>query len=583
MVFLCKKCNQTFTNIFDYKKHIVGHSSEQSSNTLSSSASKTTSTPNTSTNINFASSSFQPRNPTKSSTSPILHSQHHHQAGVDRTSSSPISSTSIHSSTTRTSPSHAESYHSESTKSVLSGGSGNISSFGRPSSASPPSQHSFPHDNRMYSNDPPFYQQFHPPVFQNVQLPYPGAYLPSYPSVPLYHQHYKQNNPPIPSYHHHAHHFQNQEIEQLSDNFANSANLGSYSKPQASISEPMRSIWYCPICNVECNSQQKLNEHKQGKTHLKKLKNHHLLSEQVSPQNVNNERPPSSASTSPLPSLSDLKDVIELQKRETGDWFKCKICDVECNGPDVLMNHLGGKQHKKNRERYELKTKLLETENTKNNVGTQQSGVRSSDDGISSNTDTSLESITEMINSGKLIKRDGGSEEGFYCAICETFCNSLDALKDHISGKKHLKNMKNAAALELREKSMKLQTPASLHTHQQQDEEFYRVIGINTNDQYLDFDLSRGVQILEYFFTKVYFQKPSYIEESEGPPHSMTFKCLIHVEHHNFTVEGIASSKKDAKRYAAIETCRVLNEKGLLKEVVPDYLYYNPLSSLSNK
>ncbi|KAG2373921.1 hypothetical protein C9374_011586 [Naegleria lovaniensis] len=592
MVFLCKKCNQTFADIFEYKQHIISHS-EQASNVSSSSLSKTTTTtspPNVPTNkvLNSSAQTQQSKQyipqhamamqnsypqreyvhePPSSLTSPPYHQHSNYSTGVREAVHQSSSSTpSI--TTVRTSPSvvysesNLGSHRSESTQSNISGSSKSSSEL-----RSPSPQHLLPsYDSRMYSNHQPFYPPHHHYQYA-PQQPYYGHIPNSF-------------NPSVIPTTYHPQYSQDQEIDHLCKNFDTGVNLGS--RPYMNNMESMRSKWYCPICDVECNSQQKLNEHLQGKTHLKKLKNQHLISGHISPPNVNEEKPSSSASTpTAFSSLSDLKDIIEFHKRQTGDWFKCKICDVECNGPDVLMNHLGGKQHKKNQERYDLKSKLFHTESAQSNMDPQQRTTRDHEHTTSNDTDSSLETITEMINSGKLIKKDEGSEEGFFCAVCETFCNSLDALKDHLSGKKHLKNMKNAAALELREKSLKLQTPASLN-QQLPQMEVYQVKGI-TNDRYADFDISRGVQILEYFFTKVYFQKPSYIEISEGPPHAMIFKCIIKMESHNFVVEGIASSKKDAKRYAAIETCRVLNQKGLLKEVVPDYLYYNPLSFPSNK
>jgi transcription elongation factor Elf1 len=147
------------------------------------------------------------------------------------------------------------------------------------------------------------------------------------------------------------------------------------SKLDSNIKELGNSKFECLICNLEINGPITLKQHLNGKNHLKKENNRFDI----------------------LIEKSKLDSNIKELKNSK---FECLICNLEINGSITLEQHLNGKNHLKNINKSQILIEKLDS------------------------------SIRELGNSK------------FECLICNLEINGPITLKQHLNGKNHLKNIK---------------------------------------------------------------------------------------------------------------------------------------------
>ncbi|KAI3686538.1 hypothetical protein L1987_80217 [Smallanthus sonchifolius] len=176
-------------------------------------------------------------------------------------------------------------------------------------------------------------------------------------------------------------------------------------------------LFQCEVCNISCNAKDMLEKHKIGKKHLKNVKK--LADSSADAQKM---VPPPVASETLVGELENEKHRLIQNGTET--LIHCDICNVFCNDQEVFQKHVAGKKH-----------------SAKSII--QSAGANAVFDATS---DSSC---------GPQKKPDP-----FQCEICKITCSSSELLKAHISGKKHLKKMKELGLIP----NMPLTPIASLDT-----------------------------------------------------------------------------------------------------------------------
>ena len=366
--------------------------------------------------------------------------------------------------------------------------------------------------------------------------------------------------------------------------------------------------WYCSLCSISCNSKEKYDEHVRGSKHQKKQKTFYQESAFTPYSSSNPIQNPIQSSTSPeelqrehtppfsnpqIPGVQNnyppkaqsptVPEAFRIHAKYysktvvgTLEIYSCTLCNVDCNGPDVLLTHFNGKQHLKNVNREQINAQYTSPPPTISSYSTYTSPPPSHpsssvpSENYSKGTsppfvdNVEQPSIQQLISEGVVTIQRIGKQDGYICTACDMFCNSVDALQDHIKGRKHIKSYASFLAKNL--------------VQQPQTNQF---IPINpTISDEPEFDESRSVQILEYFWSQTFGQnmKPTYIETCYGPSHITSFRCEIDLSALKLTNQiGDGKTKKEAKKNACTKSCISLDQIGALKKAIPPYLY-NPLS-----
>ncbi|XP_071696208.1 uncharacterized protein [Rutidosis leptorrhynchoides] len=152
----------------------------------------------------------------------------------------------------------------------------------------------------------------------------------------------------------------------------------------------------CEVCNVTCDTKDVLEKHKVGKKHVKNMKK---LS--ISSPNAPKMAPPQA------PVVGSENSVGELENKKDNllfDTLYCQICNVVCNINDY-KSHVAGRRHS--------------AKVAKANCSSQ----------------------AQPSNKGASKKRVNLL---FWCELCKISCTSNALLNLHLSGKKHLKNLKRS-------------------------------------------------------------------------------------------------------------------------------------------
>ncbi|KAI3673369.1 hypothetical protein L6452_39487 [Arctium lappa] len=245
------------------------------------------------------------------------------------------------------------------------------------------------------------------------------------------------------------------------------------SQPENS-SQPMQ----CEVCNITCNSGDVLEKHKNGKKHLKNLQKLAITS-LLAPQ-----MPPPVASAPLVGVLENKKHKLLQNGASVDTLIYCDICNVVCNNQDVFTKHLAGKKHSAkvtaqlaNVNEISNRTPECIPDAQPSNGGSQKKPdtlqpatcelckiTCTSNEGLSVHLtgkkhlkklleseqipDPSLTPIASlgtplMDNVESVEEKTVISHEGkpAWCELCGVDCNTYDALRNHISGKKHQKKL----------------------------------------------------------------------------------------------------------------------------------------------
>jgi len=97
--------------------------------------------------------------------------------------------------------------------------------------------------------------------------------------------------------------------------------------------------FFCNICVVECNTQDVLNKHMQGKPHqqtVQKRQQRKAAQQEYLMKNSSRRKPQP-------PKVKSKQQKVKKEKT-----FRCKICNMEIKGRERMMEHVKSKMHLKN-------------------------------------------------------------------------------------------------------------------------------------------------------------------------------------------------------------------------------------------
>lgn len=391
--------------------------------------------------------------------------------------------------------------------------------------------------------------------------------------------------------------------------------------------------WNCKLCQKTCNSKEKYIEHTKGTKHIMKQKELYSknLSEITPTKNSNmhypnhNNQITTNLKTNTAYSVTDRlsdnkitpnlkvdtdfstinrsddkfmnnesyiynktnylgneheKNYIEIIKLGDTDVYTCKICSIYCNSMNCLETHVRGKQHIKNLERKKYSNNIFHDNNTgihiDNNDCHNLNNENCTED-IKKTNNSVYHKLGDYIKEGIICEQKIGRQMGYVCLACNIFCNAIDAVCDHIIGKKHIKNCSSyfGKNIALKKDQNYLEDNVTDVNNTSCD---YDINNKHEDSFNYEFDQTRCVQIFEYCLKQCFGQNiyPEYKEMSSGLAHCTEFVCEIDMCLFGIpSVRGQGKTKKEAKKMACLEACRILDKAGILKKTIPSYLYYS--------
>ncbi|CAN4090645.1 unnamed protein product [Withania somnifera] len=230
----------------------------------------------------------------------------------------------------------------------------------------------------------------------------------------------------------------------------------------------IQTVW-CDVCKLEFNSKTVLDQHKLGKKHrgsLAKLGGGRFTIAPTSAPLV-----ASAVSDNPFVGLQkkpnkvdsangqDSVENLEIKKQKileggaaTDEVRVCLACNVVCNSETVFKTHLIGKKHianvTKQQKSVSASASLVPSEVPVNTfIGPQEKP----DIVNSGNGQDAMKKAAEQIGNletktRKVLEGGAAASEVRKCLVCKVVCNSETVFGLHLTGKKHIANMKKQAS-----------------------------------------------------------------------------------------------------------------------------------------
>ncbi|KAI9084356.1 hypothetical protein K1719_033698 [Acacia pycnantha] len=224
------------------------------------------------------------------------------------------------------------------------------------------------------------------------------------------------------------------------------------------IKNPVR----CEVCKIDFNSKSVFEEHVSGKKHRKKMQLHNSPSNTIlsGTSNVKNVQVQDSSVQGQEPFVDAGQD-LNFKKRKLLSGGEAEHDDqVSCGFQSVFFR---GKKHRKKMQLHNnpSNTILSGTSNVKN-VQVQDSSVQGQEPFVDAGQDLNFKK-RKLLSGGEAEHDDQvdltSNNDGIgskkvkitqctRCEICMINCNSKDIYITHLSGKKHLGNLKKLSKLE---------------------------------------------------------------------------------------------------------------------------------------
>jgi translation initiation factor IF-1 len=174
------------------------------------------------------------------------------------------------------------------------------------------------------------------------------------------------------------------------------------------------SVRTCTICNVVCNSDKVFAFHIASEKHISRVNGRpskgltQIFTSQQAVYSANASTPNKKPKKKKNNMLSAVKAPTVAQS------VYCDVCKITCNTQEMYNNHVSGKKHNKNIKNLtagDIPIQFVPARST--SPGTQTLGTNDND------------------------------KQFVYCDICKITCNTQEMYSNHVSGKKHNKNIKN--------------------------------------------------------------------------------------------------------------------------------------------
>ncbi|XP_049382735.1 uncharacterized protein LOC125847069 [Solanum stenotomum] len=234
-------------------------------------------------------------------------------------------------------------------------------------------------------------------------------------------------------------------------------------------------VW-CHVCKIEFTSQTVLDQHILGKKHKKSLDN--LKGGSVITASTSAPLVASAASENPFVGLHEepnkvnsangrdsvnkavkVVENLEAKKRKvleggaaTDDVRICLPCNVVCNSESVFRTHLIGKKHianiTKQQKSVPASASLVPLEvSVSTFIGPQEKpGIVNSGDGQDPMKKAAELSEKLETKTQKVLEGGAAANDVRQCLVCKVVCNSETVFSHHVTGKKHIANMKRQAS-----------------------------------------------------------------------------------------------------------------------------------------
>ncbi|CAH1428303.1 unnamed protein product [Lactuca virosa] len=223
----------------------------------------------------------------------------------------------------------------------------------------------------------------------------------------------------------------------------------------------------CEVCNVTCDTKDVLEKHKQGKKHLKnmqKLAISSVISPKMPPPTPT---PTPTASETSVGELENNKHKLLQNGASVDKLLYCETCNAVCNNQNAFQAHLAGKKHSAKAMMQLVVTNGVvnttsesdpkgptpepeaQTNNNPNPIQCQLCKISCSSIEVFNTHMSGKKHLKKLKESGQipdpsltLINSQQGKP--VWCELCGISCDTYDVFKTHLSGKKHKKNLEKS-------------------------------------------------------------------------------------------------------------------------------------------
>uniref|UniRef100_A0A0E0QRI8 C2H2-type domain-containing protein n=1 Tax=Oryza rufipogon TaxID=4529 RepID=A0A0E0QRI8_ORYRU len=229
--------------------------------------------------------------------------------------------------------------------------------------------------------------------------------------------------------------------------------------------------WSCSVCQVHCNGEWDFDTHLKGKRHQA---NTQALLEQSNKNSGNSEsHDGTKAQPSNVSHHAEKKKRKKKKEEEEATWI-CRACQAVCTCESDLQNHLRGRRHQlkvqalpeaakqeknnppklaknPNKQPSEWVCSLCQAKcNTESQLEHHRRSTRHQQkvESLGWNAKESdlgtLQGMSSDGSSSKSVKISATMDKQkatYFCEVCSLKCTSQRMLADHLSGKKHIKQL----------------------------------------------------------------------------------------------------------------------------------------------
>ncbi|CAH1428302.1 unnamed protein product [Lactuca virosa] len=181
----------------------------------------------------------------------------------------------------------------------------------------------------------------------------------------------------------------------------------------------------CEVCNITCTNRDIFEKHTQGKKHMKNMQKI-AISSVIGPKVT----PPNASATS-VGELENKKHLLLQNGASVDKLLYCETCNVVCNNQDAFQAHLAGRKHS---------SKAIMQGASTNDV---------------------FNPTSNKIHEARM------NPDPLRCELCKISCTSFELLNTHLSGKKHLKKLRESEQIS----DLPLTFVTSLDTQRMQNQE----------------------------------------------------------------------------------------------------------------
>jgi ERCC4-related helicase len=186
--------------------------------------------------------------------------------------------------------------------------------------------------------------------------------------------------------------------------------------------------WFkCLVCDVKTNTLAVMQTHLVGTKHLKNVEKNKSngvrkgMDEQKDVEGL-------TKMVGDLKITPDNPDNFTTELKDGTMWHICKVCDIRVNSEEQLQVHKTGAKH----------LKAVQQGGVKKPDQSATGGSESDDESVLASPKPNIEELEGSVWTKEMIV----GQLWYTCLVCKVKMNTMDTLKVHMGGTKHMKNMK---------------------------------------------------------------------------------------------------------------------------------------------